>query len=52
MITGAVLVVIAAVLVALTWRTVSAAKSQQPQRLGREDGATTTPRTWVWSWIR
>ncbi|MGW4123504.1 hypothetical protein [Nocardia sp. NPDC004711] len=52
MITGVVLVVIAAALVALTWRAVSAAKSQQPQQLNREDGAATTAHTWVWSWIR
>ncbi|MFE3955845.1 hypothetical protein ACFXPS_16850 [Nocardia sp. NPDC059091] len=52
MITGVVLVVIAAALVALTWRAVSAAKSRQPQQLNREDGAAATAHTWVWSWIR
>ncbi|MFE3193778.1 hypothetical protein ACFXHA_32580 [Nocardia sp. NPDC059240] len=52
MITGLVLVVMMAALAALTWRTVSAAKTEQPQQSNHEDAAATTPHTWVWSWIR
>ncbi|MGW4247212.1 hypothetical protein [Nocardia sp. NPDC004722] len=52
MITGILLAVLLAALVALTWRTVSSATTRKSHQLNHEADAAGTPHTWVWSWIR